>query len=328
LIKPNSMIISTGSAVPEKVLTNHDLEKMVDTTDEWIRTRTGIQKRHIAAENQFTSDLATEAAKKAMGKANVLPEELDYIIVATVTPDVGFPSTACFVQEKLNAVNAAAMDISAACTGFIYALELADTLIAANKAKTILVIGAETLSKVTDYTDRATCVLFGDGAGAAIIKPAQNSRGILGTYTKSNGHLHYLLHIPGLGVKNLPTHESIDQRLHYIKMAGREVFKYAVTAMGDAAVKILNETGLNSDTIDLLITHQANLRIIDATAKRLNIPADRVFVNVNNYGNTSAASIPIALDEAIINGKLKEGSTVVLVAFGAGFTWGSAAIKL
>jgi len=328
LIIPNSMIVSTGSAVPDKVLTNHDLEQMVDTTDEWIRTRTGIEKRHIAAEDQYTSDLATAAAKKAMEKANVTPEELDYIILATITPDVGFPSTACFVQKNLGAVNAAAMDISAACTGFIYALELADTLITTNKAKTILIIGAETLSKVTDYTDRATCVLFGDGAGAAIVKPAENSRGVLGTFTKSNGDLHYLLHIPGMGTKHLPTHDSLEQHLHYIKMAGREVFKYAVTAMGDAAIKIIEDTGLNNDEIDLLISHQANLRIIDATAKRAKMPSERVFVNVNNYGNTSAASIPIALDEAITTGKVSMGSTVVLVAFGAGFTWGSAAIKL
>lgn len=328
MINPKSMIVSTGSAVPEKVLTNHDFEKMVDTSDEWIRTRTGIEKRHIAAEDELTSDLATEAAKKAMQEADVSPEELDYIILATITPDVGFPSTACFVQKNLGAVNATAMDISAACTGFIYGLELADTLITVNKAKTILVIGAETLSKVTDYTDRATCVLFGDGAGAAIVKPAENSRGILGTFTKSNGNLHYLLHIPGMGTKHLPTHETLDQHLHYIKMAGREVFKYAVTAMGDAAVKIIEDTGLKNDEIDLLIPHQANLRIIDATAKRVNIPSDRVFVNVNNYGNTSAASIPLALDEAIKTGKIHQGSTVVLVAFGAGFTWGSAAIKL
>lgn len=328
MIIPNSMIVSTGSAVPDKVLTNHDLEQMVDTTDEWIRTRTGIEKRHIAAEDQYTSDLATAAAKKAMEKANVTPEELDYIILATITPDVGFPSTACFVQKNLGAVNAAAMDISAACTGFIYALELADTLITTNKAKTILIIGAETLSKVTDYTDRATCVLFGDGAGAAIVKPAENSRGVLGTFTKSNGDLHYLLHIPGMGTKHLPTHDSLEQHLHYIKMAGREVFKYAVTAMGDAAIKIIEDTGLNNDEIDLLISHQANLRIIDATAKRAKMPSERVFVNVNNYGNTSAASIPIALDEAITTGKVSMGSTVVLVAFGAGFTWGSAAIKL
>ncbi len=328
MIHPKSMIVSTGSAIPEKVLTNHDLEKMVDTSDEWIRTRTGIEKRHIAAENELTSDLATAAAKKAMQEANVSPEELDYIILATITPDVGFPSTACFVQMNLGAVNATAMDISAACTGFIYALELADTLITVNKAKTVLVIGAETLSKVTDYTDRATCVLFGDGAGAAILKPAENSRGVLGTFTKSNGNLHYLLHIPGLGTKHLPTHETLDQHLHYIRMAGREVFKYAVTAMGEAAVKIIQDTGLNNDEIDLLISHQANLRIIDATAKRLNIPSERVFVNVNNYGNTSAASIPIALDEAMRTGKIHQGNTVVLVAFGAGFTWGSAAIKL
>ncbi len=328
MIKPKSMIVSTGSAIPDKILTNSDLEKIVDTTDEWIRSRSGIEKRHIAADNQFSSDLGAEAAKKAMIRAGVTPEELDYIIVATITPDVGFPSTACFIQEKLAAFNATAMDISAACTGFIYAMELADCLIQANKAKTILIIGVETLSKITDYTDRTTCVLFGDGAGAAIIKPAENERGVLGTFTKSNGSLHYLLHIPGYGTKYPPTHESIDQRLPFIKMAGKEVFKFAVTAMGDAAVKILQDTGLTNKDIDLLIPHQANLRIIDATAKRINLETEKVFVNVNNYGNTSAASIPLALDEAISNGRVQQGNIVVLVAFGAGFTWGSAAIKL
>jgi len=328
LIIPKSMIVGTGSAIPDKVLTNSDLEKIVDTSDEWIRTRSGIEKRHIAADDQFSSDLGAIAAKKAMANAGVTAEEIDYIIVATITPDVGFPSTACFIQEKLAAYNATAMDIAGACTGFIYALELADSLIRAQKANTILIIGVETLSKITDYTDRTTCVLFGDGAGAAILKPAENGRGVLGTFTKSNGSLHYLLHMPGYGTKNPPTFASIEKRLNYIKMAGKEVFKFAVTAMGDAAVTILENTGLSNDDIDLLITHQANLRIIDATAKRINMPADKVFVNVQNFGNTSAASIPLALDEAISSGRLQQGNTVVLVAFGAGFTWGSAAIKL
>ncbi len=328
MIQPKSMIVGTGSAVPEKVLTNFDLEKIVDTTDEWIRTRTGIEKRHIAAEGQNTSDLAAEAALNALKSAGMDASELDYIIMASITGDVGFPSTACFVQQKINAVNATAFDISAACTGFIYALELADTLIRAEKAENILVIGAELLSRVTDYTDRTTCVLFGDGAGAAILKPSDGERGLLKTLTYSDGSLHNLLHIPGFGTKNLPTQKNIDDKMFYIQMAGREVFKYAVTSMGDAAVKVIKESGITSDDVDLLISHQANLRIIDATAKRINLPSEKVFVNVNNYGNTSAASIPLALDEAVKTGRLKENETVVLVAFGAGFTWGSAALIL
>ncbi len=328
MVQPKSMIVGTGSAVPEKVLTNFDLEKIVDTTDEWIRTRTGIEKRHIAADGQNTSDLAAEAAQNALKSAGMDASELDYIIMASITGDVGFPSTACFVQQKINAVNATAFDISAACTGFIYALELADTLIRAEKAENILVIGAELLSRVTDYTDRTTCVLFGDGAGAAILRPSDGERGLLKTLTYSDGSLHNLLHIPGFGTKNLPTQKNIDDKMFYVQMAGREVFKYAVTSMGDAAVKVIKESGITSDDVHLLISHQANLRIIDATAKRINLPSEKVFVNVNNYGNTSAASIPLALDEAVKTGRLKENETVVLVAFGAGFTWGSAALIL
>ena len=325
---PHSMIVGTGFSVPDKILTNADLEKIVDTTDEWIISRTGMKVRHIAKEGQLTSDIATEAAQKALDKAGLTPEDVDTIILATITSDVGFPSTACFVQEKLGAVNASAMDISAACSGFIYGLELGDALIATGKAETVVVIGAETLSKIVDYSDRATCVLFGDGAGAAVLRPAEGDRGILGTFTKSDGRLHHLLYMPGLGVKHPPSVESIENKLNYIKMAGREVFKYAVTAMGDAAEKIIQITNLSSDEIDLLIPHQANRRIIDATAKRVGLGTDKVYANVHDYGNTSAASIPIALAEAIDKGVLKQGNVVVMVAFGAGFTWGSAAVRL
>ena len=324
---PNSMVVGLGASVPSKVLTNKDLEKIVDTTDEWIVTRTGMKVRHIVEEGQTTSDLSTEAAQKALDDAGLTPEDIDVIIVATITGDVGFPSTACFVQKKLGANSAAAMDVAAACSGFIYGLELGDSLIAAGKAETVLVIGAETLSRITDYTDRATCVLFGDGAGAAVLRPSVDNRGILGTYIKSDGRLHDLLHMPGLGTKHPPSIETIDQRLHYIKMAGREVFKHAVVAMGDAAEYIVKKTGLKSEDIDLLVPHQANLRIIDATAKRVKIPSERVYINIENYGNTSAASIPLALAEAKSRGKITDGSVVVLVAFGAGFTWGSAAIR-
>lgn len=325
---PKSMIVGTGTGIPQKILTNKDFEKIIDTTEEWITTRTGMKVRHIVTDGQLTSDICTEAAKNALDDAGLSANDVDAIIVATITGDVGFPSTACFVQEKLGAVNAAAMDIAAACSGFIYGLDLADSMIATEKAKTVLVIGAETLSRITDYTDRATCVLFGDGAGAAVLQPSVDKRGVLGTFIKSDGRLHNLLYMPGLGTKYPPSVDTIDQRLHYIKMAGREVFKYAVTAMGDAAVKILDRAGINSDEVDLLITHQANLRIIDATARRVKIPPERVYVNIEKYGNTSAASIPIAFAEALKEGRLKEGNIAVFVAFGAGFTWGSAAVRI
>jgi len=324
---PRSMIIGTGVGIPKKVLTNKDFEKIVDTSDEWIRTRTGMQVRHVVEDGELTSDIASVAAENALADAGLVPEDLDVIIVASITGDVGFPSTACYVQKKIGAVNAYAFDIAAACSGFIYGLEMADTLITAGKAKNILVIGAETLSRITDYTDRATCVLFGDGAGAAVLQPSDGERGILATYLKSDGRLDQLLHMPGMGTKNPPSYETVDQRLHYIKMEGREVFKHAVTAMGEAAVKILDLADIKSEDIDLLIPHQANLRIIDATAKRIKVPSEKVYVNIEKYGNTSAASIPIALDEARKNGRLQDGDLAVMVAFGAGFTWGSAAIK-
>ncbi len=326
-VEPKAMITGTGIGIPKKVLTNKDLEEFVDTSDEWIRSRTGMKVRHVVEEGQLTSDIASEAALNALEDAGLTAEDLDVIIVASITGDVGFPSTACYVQQKIGAVNAYAFDVSAACSGFIYGLEVADALISAGKVKNVLLIGAEALSRITDYTDRATCVLFGDGAGAAILQPSDGSRGILGTYIKSDGRLDHLLYMPGMGTKYPPSHETVDQRLHYIKMAGREVFKYAVTAMGEAAEKILEIAEITSDDIDIMIPHQANLRIIDATAKRINIPSDKVYVNIEKYGNTSAASIPIALDEARKTGKINPGDLAVMVAFGAGFTWGSAAVR-
>ncbi len=322
------MIVGTGTGIPKKILTNKDFEKIVDTSDEWITSRTGMKVRHIAEDGQLTSDICAEAGKNALVDAGIEATDLDAIIVATITGDVGFPSTACFVQEKMGAVNAAAMDVAAACSGFIYALDLADSMIATGKAENVLIIGAETLSRITDYTDRATCILFGDGAGAAVMRPSVNDRGVLGTFIKSDGRLHDLLHMPGLGTKYPPSVDTIDQRFHYIKMAGREVFKYAVMAMGEAAEKIIDIAGIESKDIDLLIPHQANSRIIDATARRIKIPSERVYINIEKYGNTSAASIPIALSEALQEGRLKEGDIAILVAFGAGFTWGSAAIRL
>jgi 3-oxoacyl-[acyl-carrier-protein] synthase III len=327
-IKPASKIIGTGRALPEKVLTNFDLEKMVDTTDEWIRTRTGIETRHIAADDQFTSDLGSEAAIKAMEDANVSPEEVDTIIFATITGDVGFPATSIFVQKNIGAVNASAFDIAAACSGFIFGLEMADSLIATGRAKTVLVIGGETLSRITDYTDRNTCVLFGDGAGAVVLQASDDEHGILATYTKTDGRLYNLLKMDGMGTKNPLTADNLDMGHRYIQMAGRDVFKHAVTCMGDAAELILERSGLTNNDVDWLIPHQANVRIMDATARRIKLPSEKVYINVNKYGNTSAASIPIALDEIRRAGTLKTGDVAILVAFGGGFTWGSAAIRM
>ncbi len=321
------MITGLGTAIPSRVLTNADLERMVDTSDAWIRERTGIEKRHIIEEERYTSDLCAEAAERALADAGLTAEAVDLICVATVTGDMAFPSTACIVQEKIGARNAAAFDIAAACSGFLYGLSWADAMIAVGRARTVLVIGGETLSRVTDYQDRTTAVLFGDGAGAVVLQPADGERGVIATYLKSDGRYGPLLRIDGLGTKNPPSHESIERRDHFIKMEGREVFKQAVMAMGDAAETILRSTGYTGAEIDLLIPHQANLRIIDATAKRVNIPPERVFVNVDQYGNTSSASIPIALHEARQTGRVKPGSLVLFVAFGSGFTWASALVR-
>lgn len=325
--KLGAKVIATGRAVPPKILTNADLEKMVDTSDQWIVERTGMKARRIADDGVDTSDLAAEAAMKALNKANVPPEAVDLIIVATITADVGFPSTACYLQQKINAKNAAAFDISAACAGFLYGLNIADSLIRTKAYKNVLLIGAEVLSRITDYTDRNTCVLFGDGAGAVLLQPSDDKTGVIDTYWKSNGELSELLSMPGGGTRHPATHQTVDEKYHFIKMAGREVFKYAVTAMSDAAIHILEQTGLSGDDIDLLIPHQANHRIIKATADRAKIPMDKVYVNIEKYGNTSAASIPLALDEAIENGTLKAGHRCLMVAFGGGFTWGSAVIQ-
>ncbi len=325
--KPSSRIVGTGVGIPKKVLSNLDLEKMVDTSDEWIKTRTGIETRYIAAEGQYTSDLGTEAALNALKDANLSPEDVDTIIFATITGDVGFPATAVFVQKNIGAVNAAAFDIQAACTGFIYGLGLADSMIATGRAKTVLLIGGETISRITDYSDRNSCVLFGDGAGAAVLQASTDNRGLLGTFLKSDGRLSELLKMEGMGTKNPPTSDTYDPKYQFIEMQGREVFKHAVTCMGDAAELILKQNDMTSNDVDLLIPHQANIRIIDATAKRINMPPEKVFINVNKYGNTSAASIPIAIDEARRQERLKENSVAAFVAFGGGFTWGSALVR-
>lgn len=321
-------IVGTGSAIPEQVLTNHDLEGMVDTSDEWIRERTGILCRHIVDEDKAASDLAYQAALEAMEVAGVSPEDIDMIIVGTSSPDMFFPSTACLVQDRLRARNAGAFDLSAGCTGFIYGLGLGNALISSSQCDVVLVIGTEALTRFVDWTDRSTCVLFGDGAGAAVLQPSNDDRGIISVYLNSDGSLGHLLQLPAGGSRMPATMATVENRLHFIKMVGSEVFKSAVKAMGDATVHILAQAGLTPDDIDLLIPHQANIRIIQATAKRINLSMDRVFVNVQEYGNTSAASIPIALDEAIKNGVLQEGDVCLMVAFGAGFTWGSAMVKI
>ncbi|NWF51661.1 MAG: ketoacyl-ACP synthase III [Nitrospirae bacterium] len=322
-----SKIISTGSYLPEKILTNSDLEKMVDTTDDWITERTGIKERRIASNDQAASDLAYEASKLALDRASLKGEDIELIITATVTGDMPFPSTACILQHKIGAKNAAAFDINAACSGFLYGLYIADSFIKSGMHKRILVIGTEVLSKITDWEDRTTCVLFGDGAGAVILEPTEEERGIISININSDGSLWELLHIPGGGSRNPVSRDTVDRRLHYIKMKGNETFKFAVRTLEDIVVKILEDNKLNPAQLSLLIPHQANLRIIQATAERIGLPMNRVLVNLYKYGNTSAASIPIALDEAFMTGKIKDGDYILLEAFGGGLTWASALIR-
>lgn len=312
-----SRIIGTGSYAPKKVLTNHDLEKMVDTSDKWIIERTGIRERRIAAEGETTSDLAAKAGKKALEMAGIGPEEVGTIIVATATPDMGFPSTACFVQHKLKAKNAASFDVAAVCSGFIYALSVADSLIKAGNSECVLVIGSEIFSRVTDWTDRNTCVLFGDGAGAVVLSKTKGERGILSTHLHSEGSSWKLLYCS--------SHEENDKA--FIRMHGNEVFKVAVRALEKVAIEALEKNGLNGEDIDWFIPHQANMRIIKATAERLGVPMGKVYLNLERYGNTSAASIPLALDEAVRNGNIKDNDLILLDAFGGGFTWASALLR-
>ncbi len=322
-----SRIISTGSYLPPKVMSNSDMEKLVDTSEEWIIERTGIKERRIADESQAASDLAYEASKIALERAGLQAEDIDLIIVATVTGDMPFPATACFLQNKLGAVNAAGFDINATCSGFLYGLYVADGLIKSGMHRKILVVGAEVLSKITDWDDRTTCVLFGDGAGAVIVGPTEEDRGILSMHINSDGRMWDLLHVPGGGSRNPASKETIDKKLHYIKMKGNETFKVAVRTLEELVVRTLEENGLDSSQLSLLIPHQANLRIIQATADRLKLPFDKVVVNLDKYGNTSAASIPIALDEAVASGRIGKGDYILLEAFGGGLTWASALIK-
>lgn len=320
-------ITGTGSAVPDMIRTNFDLEKMVDTTDEWIVTRTGIRERRIAVDGEYTSTFATRAAERALDMAGVSAAEIDLIIVATISGDFPFPSTACIVQNNLGAKKAAAFDISAACSGFIYGLSIADNAIRGGTARKALVIGAEVLSRIIDWSDRNTCLLFGDGSGAVVIEACESEQGILSTHLHSDGSYWELLHQPGCGSRNPAVQKTLDDRNVFLKMQGNEVFKLAVRAMEDAALQALEQNSLTPPDIDIFIPHQANLRIIDAIGKRLGLSSDKVFVNIDHYGNTSAASIPLALDEANRKGLIKAGDIALFDAFGGGLTWGSALVR-
>jgi 3-oxoacyl-[acyl-carrier-protein] synthase-3 len=324
----NIKIVGTGSYLPEKILTNFDLEKMVDTSDEWIRVRTGIRERRIARENQASSDLGIEAAKIALKEASLNPKELDLIVVATITPDMFFPSTACIVQDKLGAKNAAALDVAAACSGFVYGLIICQSLICQGLYKKVLLIAAETLSKITDWEDRATCVLLGDGAGAAVLTPSNSkNQGILASVLGAVGSAGELLYLPAGGSRNPPTHKTVDKKLHYLKMHGNELFKLAVKCLVGAAEHVIQKAKVKPQDIDLLVFHQANVRIMRASAMRIGVPMDKVYINVDRYGNTSSATIPIALDEALREGKIKKGDLILLDAFGGGLTWGACLLR-
>ncbi|HZJ76661.1 MAG TPA: beta-ketoacyl-ACP synthase III [Oscillospiraceae bacterium] len=320
-------ITGTGSCLPERELTNFDLEKMVDTTDEWIKTRTGICKRRIADEKIATSDLATGAAKIAIGDAGLSPEEIDLIIVATVTPDMSFPSTACIVQKNIGAEKAVAFDIEAACSGFLYGMAIGEQFIKTDVYKNALIIGAETLSKIVNWEDRSTCVLFGDGAGAAVLQRVDEGFGILSNSLGSDGFRGNYLTQPAGGSRMPASEKTVLNNLHCIHMDGKEVFKFAVRTMSKSALEIVGNIGYNMEDISYMIPHQANIRIIEAVAKKINLTMDKVHINLNNYGNMSVASIPVALDEAVKKGNVKAGDIIILVAFGGGLTWGSSVIK-
>ena len=320
-------ITGIGSYVPEKILTNADLEKMVDTSDEWITTRTGIKERHLAAKDEFTSDMAARAAQRAMKMAGVTADQIDLIIVATITPDMPFPATACLLQHKIGATRAAAFDLEAACSGFIYGLEIGQQFIMSRTYDTVLVVGAEKLSAITDWTDRNTCVLFGDGAGAVILQNRENSHGLLTAVMGADGEKANLLFMPAGGSRCPASKDTVDGRMHFLRMEGKETFKNAVQAMLSAAREVLRRCEIDIAKIKCIIPHQANRRIIDAVGERLGAKPEQLFINQQKYGNTSAASVAIALDEAVASGKISRGDLVLLVVFGAGLTWGAAVIE-
>jgi 3-oxoacyl-[acyl-carrier-protein] synthase-3 len=320
-------IIGTGSYVPEKILTNEDLSRMVDTSDEWITTRTGIKQRRIAAKDEHTSDMAAKAALKAIEQAKISPAEIDLILVATATPDMLFPATACFVQKKIGATNAACLDISAACAGFLFGVEIAQQFITSHTYDTVLVIGADKLTAITNWSDRNTCILFGDGAGAAILRHRGGSHGVISTHIGSDGQYTDILFMPGGGSRCPITRENVDLNLQTIHMTGKEVYKHAITAMLSAAQKALERAGLRIEDIACVIPHQANMRIIEGIADRLGIPLEKFYVNLDRYGNTSAAAVAIALDEANRSGRIKPGDYVLMVVFGGGLTWAGTVIE-
>ena len=318
--------LGIGSAAPEKVLSNFDFEKMIDTSDEWIRTRTGISERRIAESDVASSDLAYEASLKALEDAGMEPQDLDGIIVGTITPDYIFPSTACVLQSRLGAKQAFAFDVLAGCSGFIYSLHVAKDMVQSATARNILVVGAEVLSKIMNYEDRTTCILFGDGAGAAVIS-ASDTPGIMSSCLGANGDDWELLYMPGGGSRLPTSEETLKNGSHFLRMEGKEVFKEAVKALQSSSLKAIEMADITPEQIDIFIPHQANYRIIDAVRKRLELPEEKVFSNLDRYGNTSSASVPIALDEAVKSGRLKKGDIVVFSAFGAGFTWGASVVR-
>jgi 3-oxoacyl-[acyl-carrier-protein] synthase III len=321
-----SRIVGTGAYVPDRVLTNADLERMVATSDAWILERTGIRERRIAAPGQACSDLGTRAARQALAAAGIQPADLDMILVATCTGDQPLPSTACLIQAQLGAQRAAACDLSAACCGFVYALSVADAYVKTG-TQYVLVVGAEVMSAITDWTDRGTCILFGDGAGAAVVGPAEGNRGILSTHLRSEGGLGDLICVPGGGSDMPPSEKMLTEKAQYLKMKGNETYKVAIKTLEEVARETLSAHGLTVNDIDVYVPHQANIRIIKAVAERLQLPMEEIFMNIDRYGNTSAASIPLALDEAVRAGRVKEGSLVMIGAFGAGLTWASALIR-
>lgn len=320
-------IVGWGKYVPSKVLTNDDLSRMVNTSDEWIVTRTGIRERRVAGSKDTTASMGLAAAKEALERAGIRPHEVDLIIVATATPEYAFPATACLVQDALGAVNAGSFDLSAGCTGFMYALAMGAQVIQSGAHDVVLIIGSETLSRILDWNDRGTCVLFGDGAGALVMRAGTSPGGVLSTMIRSDGSGGELLIVPGGGSKHPASHQTLEQGLHFVKMNGREVFRFATRIMDKSAREVVAKAGVSMDDVELIIPHQANLRIIQAAARALKLPEDRFFVNLQHYGNTSSASIPIAICEAVEQGKLKPGDHCVMVGFGAGLTWGAATVK-
>lgn len=327
MTQQNAGIIGMGHAYPEGILTNADLEKIVETSDEWITSRTGIKQRHKAAENEYTSQFGVLAARQALERAGVDASEVDLIVCATTTPDQIMPSTGALIQAQLGANNAAGMDVFAACSGFLYGLTMVESMIRTGQIRNALVIGAEVLTKYVDYTDRSTCVIFGDGAGAALLGPVNSGKGILATKIRSDGRYEEQLYAPGGGTKLGTTHKTIDEGQHFFKMKGNELFKVAVRSMADIAAEMLEKSGYTVDDVDVVIPHQANQRITDAVASRLGVPEEKVFSNIAEHGNTSSASIPIVMDECIESGRIKEGSLVLLTAFGGGVTWGGTVIR-